>query len=461
MNQLSLLFYSRPIHSTKSKEANMGDALKNARKTAKGQFTRAEKKLADALAIQVEADRLPISTIKRRFADVSTKWEDAQNAHDDYVRSLTDKTEQELLTEEVWIKDISDRFDTLEVLVDKYIEKAEKTVAAPIITAPDPNDDGNRQPNNMLKFDRIKLSSYCGDIRKYPEFKETFTKHVQPSYPADQLAFVLRNHLTDSVREEVSNVGDDYAKLWERLDQKYGNVGKLIDAIIFQIKNLPIGSTDSQSTLKMINIVEKAYRDLQHLQQQGEMHNSQTISTIEERLPMNIRHEWVKLVASKQLGSTAKFEMLLELLGDWKCRLEYASDSIRVAPEARGTVYFLDEPNRGGNDNNADRSNQTQRPGCWLHRLMGGAAEHPVWRCREFKARPVNERIQLVVANRVCQVCLLQNCPGIAQPIDCPKKFKCTVTGCGKIHNQLLHTDPPPPPPPPHNGPPTTILPIQ
>ena len=294
-----------------------------------------------------------------------------------------------------------------------------------------------------------------------PEFKETFTKHVEPQYSADKLAFVLRNHLVESVREEVANVGDNYGKLWERLDQKYGNVGKLIDAILFQIKNLPSESTNSRATLDMINVVEKAYRDLQHLNQETEMHNATTISMIEERLPLNIRHEWVKLVASKHMGSSEKFKMLMELLGDWRCRLEYASDSIRVTPDQRGNVYFLDEPNQG-TQSYGYNTKSSKKPGCWLHKLFGEAGEHPIWRCREFQSRSIKERIQLAVSNKACQVCLLQNCPGVAEPSECKSKFKCRENGCGKIHNRLLHVEPEMQGvcPPTHNGS-STILPVQ
>lgn len=108
-------------------EAKMTDAaLKTARSTAKAQFTRSANKLTDSLNIQEEAEKVPISTIKRRFEDVSGKWSIAQDAHDTYVASLTDASEDQLQTEEEWIQDISNRFDRLEVLVDKHIELFEK-----------------------------------------------------------------------------------------------------------------------------------------------------------------------------------------------------------------------------------------------------------------------------------------------------------------------------------------------
>ena len=75
----------------------------------------------------------------------------------------------------------------------------------------------------------------------------------------------------------MSNVGDDYEQLWERLDKKYGDVGKLVDAILFQIKALPPENAESQSTLNRIKVIEKAYKDLERLKEESEMHNATTI----------------------------------------------------------------------------------------------------------------------------------------------------------------------------------------
>ena len=171
------------------------------------------------------------------------------------------------------------------------------------------------------------------------------------------------------------------------------------------------------------------------------MHNGTTISMIEERLPLNIRHEWVKLVASKQLNSKQKFEMLMDLLSDWRCRLEYSSDSIRITPERKDTVFHMGHQNQNLPPLPPPQNNQRRHAGCWLHKAKGEPGEHPIWRCRDFQSRPIGERIQLVILNNACHICLLQNCPGASQTGQCQTKFTCKVNGCGKRHNQLLHVD--------------------
>lgn len=474
----------------------MADAntLKTTRATAKAQFTRSEKKLRDSLVTGEEADKVPVTTIKRRFEDVIEKWRRAQDTHDAYIAALGNDTDMAL--EEAWIDDISKLFDSLEIDVDKHLETIEKATAAALpapAAASTLNPGGGATlntvtPKRPLKFE-IKLEPFCGDIRKYPEFKETFCKHVESEYKPEKHAFVLRNYLVDSVKEEVSNVGDDYKELWKRLDKKYGDVGKLVDAILFQIKSLPQENAESHSTLNMIKVVEKAYRDLQRLQEESEMHNATTISLIEERLPLNIRHEWVKLVAGEnKMTSVEKFTRLLKLLTDWRCRLEYASDSIRLIPEQQGRVFYLNQqppqphlqqtiPGLRGSQHpqpqqvipGATGSQNIKKPGCWHHEAKGGLGDHPIWRCRYFQNCPVNERIQLVIMNKACQVCLLQNCPGVAVPDNCPTGFTCKENGCGMNHNKLLHINQPLPatnpgyqlPPPTTSSGQPAALPIQ
>ena len=92
------------------------NALTTTRATAKAQFTRSEKKLRDSLNTGEEADKVPVTTIKRRFEDVVEKWRRAQDTHDAYIAALGNDAYMD--TEEAWIDDISKRFDNLEIAVD-------------------------------------------------------------------------------------------------------------------------------------------------------------------------------------------------------------------------------------------------------------------------------------------------------------------------------------------------------
>ena len=430
-----------------SRPGTMTDAteLKRKRTISKSQFTRAENKLREAIT-PTYAD-YPINTVERRYSEVKQRWNQAQDAHDHYVSCLVVDTDQ-LATEELWIDEVADRFDKIEIEFDKYVE--ERTLMKPLVNRevvqqPSSSREGVAQGQvhpSVIKIERMKFPSFSGDIRKYPQFREEFIKHIQPQCQWEQLTFVLKSYLVDEIREEVNNVGEDYEKVWERLDKTYGNTGKLVDAILYEVKKLPYGSNCPSITLQMIKIVEKAYMDLRRLGEEGEMCNSTIISIIEQRMPSNMTNEWVKLIASKSLNSRQKFNALMELLQDWRSRLEYMSDNIRTVPNQQGKVNHMDRQQISNRQqsNESYPSVQPNKHRCWLHKLSGEAGEHPIWRCREFLNKSVEERKQLVKSHKACQVCLLTTCPGVQSSSHCRSRFKCREPGCGQDHNRLLHT---------------------
>jgi hypothetical protein len=336
--------------------------------------------------------------------------------------------------------EIEIRFAKIEIEFDKHIEKRNKP--KPTVTQKKEDGESTRLPN-AIKPDKVKFQQFNGDIRKYPQFRREFQAHMEPLYQKQQLAFVLKSYLSECVREEVESIGEDHRRVWERLDQLYGNPGKLVDAILNEIKNLPYNDGDTGTTLRMIKIIEKANRDLESLGEGMEMSNATIISIIEERMPTRMKEEWVKVIASKTVNSRQKFKALMDLLDDWRNRLEYINSGIRTMPEQRGDSHHVsgENANSGGTRSaEGHRSVQTAKQACWLHKsLFGEIGDHPIWRCREFRSKTVQERLKLLKANNACQACLLTGCPGATTPSECKRGFKCRVQGCGKDHNMLLH----------------------
>ena len=153
-------------------------------------------------------------------------------------------------------------------------------------------------------------------------------------------------------------------------------------------------------------------------------------------MPGDMATEWIKIATKKETKHDQKFQLLKELMDDWRNRIEYKIANIRAAPVQEGTTFYTNfAPN-----NNAS----TKRSKCWIHRANG---DHPIWRCRIFAAKSVKERIQLAKQNHACFSCL-----EIGHPTSsCPKQFICSIAGCGQPHNKLLHDEIPPPqqkPPP-------------
>ena len=395
---------------------------KSKRVVAKRQYTRAENNLKEVLS----QEDIPIATVERRYAELNKKWSDVQDTHDYYISFISDEDQDLMASEEKWMNEIQVRFSKIEIEFDKHLEKRNR-LPKPTVTQLKENGESTRLAN-ALKPDKVKFQQFNGDIRKYPQFRREFQAHMEPLYQTQQLAFVLKSYLSESVREEVESLGEDHRRVWERLDQLYGNPGKLVDAILNEIKNLPYNDDETGTTLRMIKIIEKANRDLENLGEGVEMSNATIISIIEERMPIRMKEEWVKVIASKTVNSRQKFKALMELIDDWRNRLEYINSGIRTLPEQRSESHHV------------NMDGQTAKQACWLHKsLFGEIGDHPIWRCREFRTKNVQERLKLLKENNACQACLLTGCPGAINPSECKKGFKCRVQGCGKDHNMLLH----------------------
>ena len=173
---------------------------------------------------------------------------------------------------------------------------------------------------------------FDGNVRKYPRFKSKFNNYVEPICKPDQVAFILKSYLSEEIKEEVNNLGDNLKDIWDRLDKKYGDQGKLIDAIMSEVKEMPFfEDDDEQGILLMINTIEKAHRDLLLLGSESEISNSTIVSMIEQKMPKEMKREWIKIVTGEKHTEIAKdkFPSLLKLLIHFRERLEYEMSIIR------------------------------------------------------------------------------------------------------------------------------------
>ena len=103
---------------------------------------------------------------------------------------------------------------------------------------------------------------------------------------------VLRSCLDDKIKDVVINVEDNMEKIWKRLDEKFGDLSKLADIVVNDIKRLKcIREGDNKGIISLVDIIERGYRDLELLGLEKEIPNTGTVSLIEEKLPRDIRRE--------------------------------------------------------------------------------------------------------------------------------------------------------------------------
>ena len=357
----------------------MADAAEKQRRATKRGFARAETSLNASLADK----STPKDTIQRRFLEVEINYKDAIKAHDAYIDALNVDAVQEQ-EEEVWISDIATRFQTLEVQFDKRIKEISKTETdAANVVAKAAAKTTESKKDSIVKLERMKFSVFDGNLRKYPKFKEDFNIHIKPMCDPTQIPFVLKSYLSEELKEDVECLGENITEIWERLDRRFGNESRLVDTILADIKAIQICGNDDNLTLSMIKTMERCYADLKAMGRELEMNNTTIISTIEEKMPTDMSTEWIKLVTKKETKHDQKFQILKELMDEWRNRIEYKIASIRIVPTQEGTTHYTSRIPT----NNAP----PKKAKCWIHTANG---DHPIWRCRIFAAKSVKERIQ-------------------------------------------------------------------
>ena len=382
------------------------EEAKKIRAQSKRKFTRLENNIIK----NIQDKTLP-TFVERRFNEISQQWEIVQEEHDKLTSLCANEEEVEIADE--WLTVVSDSFYALEIEVHDYLKES-KDAAEP------PEQPAEKKRSKDMKLDfKMKFQPFNGDIRKFAKFKEEFTKYIHPKCSTGEVAFVLKSYLVEEVRDDVDNVDEDLAAIWERLDTRYGNTGRLVDTILADIKNIPSCNNDD-NTLYLISTVEKAYRDLQRMTLEHEINNSTIVAMIERKLPSEITKEWIKLMAKSKTPHVNKFPQLFELLKECRSRIEYQISDIRTGVISGDASHVS-----GGTVQPANQK-------CWIHTESN---THPIWQCNEFISKSSQEKVELVKRNNACVACL-DNGHLVK---DCKRGFKCRIEQCQKDHNDLLH----------------------
>ena len=294
---------------------------------------------------------------------------------------------------------------------------------------------GNRSSkDNLMKLHKISLPSFNGTIRDYPKFKADFKKFIMPNIESTSSAsYILSSCLSGEPLEKIRNVDDDIGKMWQRLDEVYGDTSKVIDIILNEIKRMkPIVEGDNKAFVEFVDVIEMGHRDLSRLNIEKEISNSQTVSLIEEKLPISIKLKWSKKVKCEdsQVQNTEKFPHLLTFLLERKRIIEYAYADLRSndVNSCHGSSHHVEKVNA---EEKSKTSSFQQNSQCLFH----SPSSHTTENCKFFLSKESKDKWNILMEKKGCYSCL-QKSHFIK---DCPDKKQCGVQDCDKFHHPLLH----------------------
>ena len=283
-------------------------------------------------------------------------------------------------------------------------------------------------------LEKIKFPVFNGKTRDWPQFKKDFQSPVVPFITEDTTkCYTLRNALPEDAEVWVRNM-DNFVEMWKRLDEKYGDEGKMVDIILADVKNFKqIKDNENKRLIQFIDVLEKVNLEMKFLGRESELQNTTIVNIIERKLPNDLKMKWIERIyeQNSRVDKLNKFPDLLAFLLERKLMLEYNEDKLESTSEPSRTAKI--HLARKQEEVRGPETMQKATTFCLLH----STGVHKTEDCRLFLQKTVEDRSALVKEKKACFNCLLightaRNCRNKAA---CPKKE------CGKNHHKLLHDD--------------------
>ena len=358
------------------------------------------------------------ATLRKTERDIELALADCKRAHDKMLEILNEaSTENEI----EWIRTIQTR----------YNETIEKIQTLTTTT----ESKNNAKQNCALRMEKVKMPSFDGTIREYPQFKQDFQRQVMPTLDKDSACYILRSCLAREPTDAIKGVEDDIQEMWKRLDEKYGDPAKVADAIIDTIQSVrPIKEGENKRFVEFVDTVENGHKDLKRLGLEREITTTSSVSIIERKLPAEIKKEWAKLVSADNstVDKTNKFPSLLNFLLSQKRAIEYETAQLRFTrdPAIKGSAHYTGT-NKDANE--ASGYTRPQNSKCLFHK----EADHWTNECKLYLSKPTEERMKMLKEKGACWSCLRRG----HRVLECWRKRPCGVKECTKWHHKTLHQD--------------------
>ena len=262
---------------------------------------------------------------------------------------------------------------------------------------------------SRFKFNKSPLPTFDGERKSWAEFRSIWRMHAAREFSCDEeraweLKQCLKGEALECVEAVMTSHPKAYNLMWQRLDNKYCNVGLNIQSVYKQLSGLPhIKDNDLRGLVKFVNKVELCYGQL------GEVGHidSITVNQIDDicdLLPVSFRWEWMEKYKSAiqhdQLHPFSLFMQLLEIKRDIAMRLAERSATTSATNKSKKASACSNSLNLGNSDNSQTDSSKSQT--CYVH----PDSKHSTEKCKKFSKMSVNEKYEVLKSNHACFRCL-------------------------------------------------------
>lgn len=304
-------------------------------------------------------------------------------------------------------------------LADEHDERSD----TPVIKRP----RINTKPTLQLKFDKITITTFSGQLTDWIAFRDQYTDlvHLNPNLTEITKFYQLQTHLSGAALEVVNGFkmsAVDYEPAWQALLQRYDNRMLIIFEYIklfLELPNLP-PRPDRVKFLAMVDKTKQMLRVLPRFNINVSTWDPIIMYCLQSKLNPYTHKKWMDQVKRRQDVPLSEFIEFLEIEG----------------AEAPASVNSNASTSQNQPFKSANRQ-QNRRPMVLTTTVFDNKCslcknEHPIYRCSTFLALKISDRIAKARLLKLCLKCLMKHPKG-----ECNPKFGNCKT-CGGTHNNLL-----------------------
>lgn len=287
----------------------------------------------------------------------------------------------------------------------------------------DPKKEGNK-PILQLKFDKVQLNTFSGDLTEWIAFRDQYLElvHLNGNLPEMSKYLQLRTLLKGIALDAISSFSisaADYQAAWSTLLHRYDNKDMIISEYIRKFVEMPklSGQPISAGYINMINRTNQLTKILPKLGASTASWDPILLYHLREKLDPPTLKKWRDQVKRRQGVTLSEFIEFLEVEAT-ECASSSQSDHPQLTKKQPHSKQF-----------------QFKRRPTVLHTTVSNndcvqcKGNHQLYACPTFSKLKIQERIQRAQKAKVCQKCLTKH------DGEC-KLGPCRT--CSKNHNHLL-----------------------
>ena len=309
---------------------------------------------------------------------------------------------------------------TRETVHNAYVDSSEDCNSNTFENGPQLNPQAQAFVSNKIvpriKVKASSLPTFSGNRIDWPEFKVLWPALVERlDFDELQLCMELKRACKGRAGDRLKNITSGigaYSRLWDRLLDEYDDPGLSCQEALSRLHSLkPVAESDYKGILKLIDVVEGTYNQLDELGQLQAVH-AIDVDRVANLLPPSTKMVWLRTYQDlSRRERVAPFKYFWGFLSKERGAVARLAESIGTSTRRseRVETHFTESKNKEESKLKAKTnkyavgsSNQKFTYSC----AVCDVDTHTTEICSRFKEMSVHDKYQALKRRRLCFACL-------------------------------------------------------